>query len=423
MLNNINSNKLPLGLVSEKTKTSTKEILYWEKKCLIKSERSSLYGRLFDVQQILNLKKRLKSKRSQYRFHVHVSKSTKYSVIELFSGAGGLALGLSNAGFKSRLLVEFDKDAVATLKKNRPKWPVIHDDIKNVDFKPYYNEVDVVAGGFPCQAFSYAGAGRGFTDTRGTLFFEFARCVEEIRPKIALGENVKGLIQHDNGRTLKAMIERLSELGYDVTWKLLQAQYLDVAQKRERLIILGIRKDLKMPFIFPKGRDHCLILRDVLKSCPKSEGATYPKRKAYIMSKVPEGGYWRDLPIELQKEYMQGSFYLGGGKTGMARRLAWDEPSLTLVCTPAQGQTERCHPTETRPLTIRESARIQSFPDQWKFEGSMGSQYKQIGNAVPVNLAYYVGRCLIAMLSGKFDSKTMVIQEPAEAQLELSLSV
>ena len=125
------------------------------------------------------------------------------------------------------------------------------------------------------------------------------------------------------------------------------------------------------------------------------------------MELVPAGGYWRDLPIDLQKEYMAGSFHLGGGKTGMARRLAWDEPSLTLTCSPAQKQTERCHPTETRPLSVREYARIQTFPDDWVFQGSTSIQYKQIGNAVPVNLGYHVGRCLIAMLNGKPDYETM----------------
>ena len=118
------------------------------------------------------------------------------------------------------------------------------------------------------------------------------------------------------------------------------------------------------------------------------------------MSKVPPGGYWRSLPVELQKEYMKASFYLGGGKTGMARRLSWEEPSLTLTCNPAQKQTERCHPKETRPLTIREYARIQTFPDDWQFIGSISSQYKQIGNAVPVNLGYHIGRSIIKMLDG-----------------------
>ena len=125
------------------------------------------------------------------------------------------------------------------------------------------------------------------------------------------------------------------------------------------------------------------------------------------MDLIPEGGYWKDLTEKKQKEYMGNSFYMGGGKTGMARRLAWDEPSLTLTCAPAQKQTERCHPEETRPLTVREYARIQSFPDSWDFFGSIGSQYKQIGNAVPVNLGFHLGQTLIAMLDNKFNKETM----------------
>jgi DNA (cytosine-5)-methyltransferase 1 len=127
------------------------------------------------------------------------------------------------------------------------------------------------------------------------------------------------------------------------------------------------------------------------------------------MKLIPEGGYWRDLPEKLQKSYMGASFYLGGGKTGMARRLSWNEPSLTLTCNPAQKQTERCHPSETRPLNVREYARIQSFPDSWKFCGSVASQYKQIGNAVPVNLGFHIGRALIAILDNKYDEKTMTV--------------
>ena len=114
---------------------------------------------------------------------------------------------------------------------------------------------------------------------------------------------------------------------------------------------------------------------------------------------VPPGGYWRDLPLPVQKEYMKKSFYLGGGKTGMARRLSWNAPSLTLTCAPAQNQTERCHPEESRPLTIREYARIQTFPDEWQFAGTQSAQYKQIGNAVPVNLAYAIGLSVVDALN------------------------
>lgn len=141
---------------------------------------------------------------------------------------------------------------------------------------------------------------------------------------------------------------------------------------------------------------------------PISEGQTYPTKKARVLSMVPEGGDWRDLPVAEQKAYLGGSYYLGGGKTGMARRLSMDEPSLTLTCAPAQKQTERCHPTETRPLTVREYARIQTFPDSWHFVGNISDQYKQIGNAVPVNLAFAIGRALIRLfndIQDKFPEK------------------
>ena len=149
-----------------------------------------------------------------------------------------------------------------------------------------------------------------------------------------------------------------------------------------------------------------MTLKDALKKgelyntdVPKSQGQQYPKRKKEILDLVPAGGYWKDLPDDIQREYMQKSYFLGGGKTGMARRLSYDEPSLTLTCSPAQKQTERCHPEETRPLTVREYARIQTFPDEWEFVGSMTNQYKQIGNAVPVNLSYSVARSLVRLLN------------------------
>ncbi len=332
-------------------------------------------------------------------YKINKSKMTKINAIELFSGCGGLALGFKNAGISSELLVEIDKDSCETLKINLKNTEIVCDDIANVDFKNFKNKVDIVAGGFPCQAFSYAGKSKGFEDTRGTLFFDFARAVKEIRPKVAVGENVKGLISHDKGRTLSTMIKTLENLGYNVQYKLLLAQYFNVPQKRERVFIVATRKDLPDVYEYPDELDYFVPLGVALKDCPASEGQEYPKRKKEIMDMVPQGGYWKDLPIKVQKEYMQGSFYLGGGKTGMARRLSMKEPSLTLVTSPAQGQTERCHPTKTRPLTIRESARIQTFPDNWNFSGSLGSQYKQIGNAVPVNLAYFVGKSVIKYLS------------------------
>lgn len=333
--------------------------------------------------------------------------SKTYTSIELFAGAGGLALGLEKAGIKHRLLNEIDKYAIATLKKNRLLWHIAHDDIKNIDFRPYRG-IDLVTGGFPCQAFSYAGKKRGLEDTRGTLFYEFARALKESDAKVFLAENVRGLLSHDKGKTIQTIIRAFEELGYHVYEpKLLKAIHHKVPQKRERIFIVGVKKTFasKAKLVWPKQHETIYTLKDALKkgalfSCdvPPSEGQSYAQRKKEILEMVPAGGYWRDLPEDIQKEYMQKSYYLGGGKTGIARRIAWDEPSLTLTCSPAQKQTERCHPDETRPFQVREYARIQTFPDDWHFEGSINQQYKQIGNAVPVNLAYEVGKTLTALL-------------------------
>lgn len=340
----------------------------------------------------------------------HVAPLRDFTSVELFAGAGGLALGMHLAGFRHVLLNEMDSMACQTLRRNHPEWNVLEGDIHTVDFTPLRGKVDFLSGGFPCQAFSYAGKKGGLNDTRGTLFFELARAVKEIQPKVFLGENVKGLLSHDDGKTLEIIRNAIAELGYTlVEPQVLKAIMYQVPQKRERLILVAIRNDIYEKgarFHWPSPYRRVMTLRDAFfkgdlfdRDVPLSEGQLYPAKKARIMAMVPEGGDWRNLPIQEQKEYMGGSFYLGGGKTGMARRLSMDEPSLTLTCAPAQKQTERCHPTETRPLTVREYARIQTFPDYWQFEGNMADQYKQIGNAVPVNLAYAIGRSLIRLFN------------------------
>ena len=167
----------------------------------------------------------------------------KYTSIELFAGAGGIELGFEKAGIEGISFVEIDKDATETLRLNRPNWNVIEDDIRNVDFSEYKGKVDIVSGGAPCQSFSYAGKRLGFGDTRGTLFSEFARCVKETEPKIFLFENVKGMLNHDKGRTFNTIIYEFKSLGYKVVYKVLNAAYYGVGQKRERLIIIGIRND------------------------------------------------------------------------------------------------------------------------------------------------------------------------------------
>lgn len=346
---------------------------------------------------------------SRWKEELDVHSRFGYTSAELFAGGGGLALGMEKAGFHHLLLNEFDHSACETLRKNRPQWNVIEGDIHDIDFTPYRDKIDFLSGGFPCQAFSYAGKRLGFEETRGTLFFELARAVKEIRPKVFMGENVRGLFEHDNGRTLQTIKNVISELGYTlIEPRVLRAIQYDVPQKRERLILIAIRNDIAplVSFKWPDVATEVRTLRDAFYAgelfdtdVPESEGQKYPESKRKVMSLVPEGGDWRNLPEDVARDYMKGSYNLGGGKTGMARRLAMDEPSLTLTCAPAQKQTERCHPTETRPLTVREYARIQTFPDEWEFCGNLTAKYKQIGNAVPVNLAWAIGRSLIRLFN------------------------
>ena len=340
----------------------------------------------------------------------------RYSVVELFAGCGGLALGFEEAGLNCLFANDIDRDSCKTLKENRPNWNILNRDIHQIsdaEFKKLKG-ADVVSGGFPCQAFSYAGKKMGFNDTRGTLFYEFARAVKIIKPQICIAENVRGLISHDNGKTLKTIIDVMeNDIGYEViNPQMCQAIFYEVPQKRERLFLIGIKKGSGLRFNYPDKISEPYTVKDALKkgrlyktNVPKAEFQKYTKRKQQIMSKVPGGGNWRNLPEKLQKEYMGGSYHLGGGKTGIARRLSWDEPSLTLTTAPAMKQTERAHPEENRPLTYREYARIQTFPDNWKFMGSLNSKYKQIGNAVPVNLAKYIGYEIINSLN-KTNQKT-----------------
>jgi len=398
------SELLSLKEASAKLSVSPETLRRWDRDGKLKAERDPVNNYRYYHQKELDL----------YVTNDNVKLDTiyplnKYRSIELFAGAGGMALGMEKAGFEHVLLNDFDRYATETLKKNRPQWNVVHGDIAEIDFREYYAKVDLLTGGFPCQAFSYAGKKMGMEDTRGTLFYEFARALKESAPKVFLAENVRGLLSHDNGRTLQTMVEVFESMGYELLEpRVLKAIHYRVPQKRERLFIVGIKKEYasQVTFEWPKASSKVYTLKDALKKgelfdtdVAVSEGQAYPEKKKKVLDLIPPGGYWRNLPVELQKEYMMKSFYLGGGKTGIARRISWDEACLTLTCSPAQKQTERCHPEETRPFQVREYARIQTFPDEWIFEGSMTQQYKQIGNAVPMNLSFALGTSLVALLN------------------------
>ena len=221
--------------------------------------------------------------------------SNKYKVIELFAGGGGLALGIEKAGFQTIGLVEVDKFASETLKLNRPSWNVIHDDIANIsplDLESYFRiqkgELDLLSGGAPCQAFSYAGKRLGLEDTRGTLFYHYAVFLKKLQPKMFLFENVRGLLTHDKGRTHDTILNVFENEGYVIKEKILNAWDYGVPQKRERLIMVGVRQDLTtyVDFEFPKKHKYKPVLRDILLDCPPSQGAQYSNYKKNIFEHV-----------------------------------------------------------------------------------------------------------------------------------------
>jgi len=329
--------------------------------------------------------------------------SKSYSVIELFAGAGGLALGLEKAGFHSIGLIEYDKDAAETLRRNRPSWNVINDDIANIssqDLEAAFcirkGTLDLLSGGAPCQSFSYAGNRMGLEDARGTLFYHYATFLHKLQPKTFLFENVRGLLSHDRGRTYRTILDIFRSEGYVIHKEMMNAWDYGVAQKRERLFTIGVRSDLadKLLISPPTPHQYKPVLRDVLHDVPPSEGAQYSEYKRKLFELVPPGGYWRDIPVDIAKEYMKSCWDMGGGRTGILRRLSMDEPSLTVLTSPSQKQTDRCHPVEARPFSVRENARCQCFPDDWVFSGSVSQQYKQVGNAVPVQLAFEIAKCI-----------------------------
>jgi DNA (cytosine-5)-methyltransferase 1 len=326
------------------------------------------------------------------------------SFIEVFAGAGGMSTGLEKAGWEPKLLVDNNKDCVATLRRNHPPdLDIRNEDVTKLHLHDYRGHIDLLAGGVPCQAFSQAGLRKGLDDTRGNLFNDFIRLVDECEPKIFLIENVVGLTTHKSGETLRYILGKLgktatNEIEYTIQHRVLNANDYGVAQKRKRVIIVGVRNDIASRFEFPTPLSYKPVIRDALEECPISVGMAYPAAKQAVMNLVPPGGCWVDLPDDVKRRYMGKSLESGGGKRGIARRIAWDEPCLTLTTSPCQKQTERCHPAETRPFTVREYARIQSFPDTYEFVGSMASQYRQIGNAVAVELAYHVGKSLLTVV-------------------------
>jgi len=323
-----------------------------------------------------------------------------YTFIEVCAGAGGLSKGFIDNGFKPLLLNDTNKYCIETLKMNHPKANIVKGSMVDLDLKKYKDKnVDVLMGGVPCQSFSQAGKRKGIADDRGKLIIHFIKMISILNPKLFIIENVQGLVTHNKGKTLQMVINQINKIGkYIINYRVLNSNDYSVPQNRKRLIIVGVRKSLNKTFSFPQPHKYKPVLKDVLENCPESPGSVYKKEKYDIMKLVPEGGCWVDIPDKIAKKYMGKSYNSGGGKRGILKRLDMKKPSLTLLTSPSQKQTERCHPKETRPLQTLEYARIQTFPDDYKFSGSINQIYKQIGNAVPVNLSKAIAKEVINVL-------------------------
>jgi DNA (cytosine-5)-methyltransferase 1 len=361
------------------------------------------------------------------------------SCVSVFSGGMGLDLGLEKSGFDIRLAADSMLAAIETIKLNRPRLPVFESDIR--DFGPAdvfqmtelrKGQIDLLAGGPPCQSFSTAGKRLGLDDeSRGPLVFEFARLIDELQPRAFLMENVKGLlsasirwrrlpynnngkkIDHWHGSVFRELSARIKGLGYSFDFCELNAADYGVPQTRLRVFLIGYRDGAPVTFPEPSHSMHGNLftdpwrtIGDVLNDLKKDDSHCnrFSERKVKYLKMVPPGGNWRDLPKDIQRESMGKAFYAKGGRSGYWRRLSFDEPSPTILTEPQNASTSLCHPILDRPLTVRECARIQTFPDDWLFHGRGKEQYMLVGNAVPVDLAANLGRHIRQELIGRVDA-------------------
>ena len=346
--------------------------------------------------------------------------------LSFFTGAMGLDLGLEQAGIKALLACEFNKACRMTINANRPEMALIGDinkytsgQILEMAGLPKNAHIDVIFGGPPCQAFSTAGARRGFDDERGNVFLTYLSRISELKPTYVVIENVRGLLSAAypygklkkpiKGGALKIILDRLREMGYAVSFNLYNAAYFGAPQIRERVVVIGKRGKKKVSYLTPTNSDRpednlspFVTFREATKDIESFEQhhIDFPEKRLKFYRMLKEGQYWKDLPKEYQREAMGHSLDLGGGKTGFYRRLAWDKPAPTLVTNPIMPATDLCHPVEDRPLSIEEYKAIQGFPKNWIICGNILDQYKQIGNAVPIKLGEAIGKTVMDDMAG-----------------------
>lgn len=358
---------------------------------------------------------------------------TAYNTISLFSGAMGLDLGIEKVGFKIRVCVEKDKWAAQTIRANT-SIPVIERDINDVPTDEILaaagigrQDVTLVIGGPPCQAFSTAGKQKGFADFRGNVMLQYLRVVRDIMPEFFIMENVRGLqsaklnsvpaeyaeyepIKDVKGSAFHFMVAEFRKLSYSISHALLNAANYGVPEKRERIVVIGHRGE-RVPIPSPThsengelGTKKWNTLRSCIGDMEHRTDLHYTelrKRSRPYMKILKEGQNWRNQPEDMAMQAMGKAYFLSGGKTGFLRRLKFDEPSPTLVTSPTMPATLLCHPTQLRPLSIEEYARIQQFPDSWTFNGRLETIYKQIGNAVHVGLGQAVGQQIMRFINGQ----------------------
>lgn len=357
--------------------------------------------------------------------------------LSFFSGCFGLDLGLESAGISTALACDIDKDCRNTIKLNRPDIDTISD-IQDLDAKEVRARAQLessetpflVTGGPPCQAFSTAGRRRAFTDPRGNVFLHFINLINELQPTYAVIENVRGILsaalahrplsertdkprallpEEVPGSALKLVMDTLEAGGYDVSFNLYNAANFGVPQQRERVVIIA-SKNGKVPHLTPThSNDERFDLpswktfAEVAGDIPECEECLqFPEKRLKYYRMLKEGENWRNLPTEaMKREALGKSYNSGGGKTGFLRRISWNKPAPTLVTSPIMPATDLAHPSEDRPLSVCEYKRIQQFPDNWVFAGTVASKYRQLGNAVPVGLGFAVAQAILCHHAGE----------------------
>ncbi|WP_312822763.1 DNA cytosine methyltransferase [Epilithonimonas sp.] len=335
-----------------------------------------------------------------------------FIAIDLFSGAGGMSAGAVMAGIKVKVAIEYDKHAVETFRSNHPDTEVINEDIRKVVLDKSYKEPFIIFGGPPCQGFSTSNTKtRNNDNVNNSLFREYIRQIEELRPKWFVFENVEGITTFESGTVVAKLTETFAKLGYKTEWKILKASDYGVPQNRNRFFMVGNR--VGVDFVFPKKKTINFSVFDAISDLPiLTNGATHAeldyktepinsymklmrgsskkstqnfvsKNQQFVIERykyIKPGQNWKAIPQELMTNYKN----TNNCHSGIYKRLNPNEPSIVIA---NYRKNMLIHPFEDRGLSVREAARIQSFPDNFEFKGSLTYQQQQIGNAVPPLLA------------------------------------